>query len=98
MIDRQFLVGAVIAGTIMLIVILCIFIYLVYKGTKRNRINEKMNAYFERYKTGWYNYLVYNEPFDHRPENKVSMKAIDHLFVSYLTTVNNEVIKTKVLA
>lgn len=96
MIDRQFLVGAVIAGTTMLIVILCIFIYLVYKGTKRNRINEKMNAYFEQYKTQWYNYLVYNEPLDHRPENQITMKAVDHLFVSYLTTLNNASIHTKV--
>ncbi|MEK4129165.1 HEAT repeat domain-containing protein [Solibacillus sp. FSL W8-0474] len=96
MIDRQFLIGTVIIGIMMLIVIFCIFLYLVYKGMERDRINEKMNAYFERYKTGWYKYLVYNEPFDHRPENKISMKAIDHLFISYLTTVNNEAIHTKV--
>lgn len=96
MMDRQFLIGAVIVGAIMLIVVLCIFIYLVYKGMKRNRINEKMNAYFEQYKTEWYNYLVYNEPLNHRPGNGITMRAIDHLFVSYLTTLYNESIHRKV--
>lgn len=96
MIDRQFLIGAVIVGITMLIVIFCIFMYLVYKGMERDRINEKMNVYFEQYKTEWYNYLVYNEPLDHRPENNITMKAIDHLFVSYLTTLNNETIHRKI--
>lgn len=95
MIDRQFLVGAVIVGAILLIVVLCIFIYLVYKGMQRDRINEKMNAYFEQYQTEWYNYLVYNEPLDHRPDD-TTMRAIDQLFVSYLTTLNNESIHRKV--
>lgn len=96
MIDRQFLIGAVIVGITMLIIIFCIFMYLVYKGMERDRINEKMNAYFEQYKTEWYNYLVYDKPLDHRPENNITMKAIDHLFVSYLTTLNNETIHKKV--
>lgn len=96
MIDRQFLIGAVIVGITMLIVIFCIFMYLVYKGMERNRINEKMNAYFEQYKTEWYNYLVFNEPLEHRPENNITMMAIDHLFVSYLTTLNNETIHRKI--
>ena len=98
MIDRQFLVGAVTVGAIMLFLVFCIFLYLVYKGMKRDRIQKKIDAYFEQYKTDWYNYLVYDKPLNHRPENSITMRAIDHLFVSYLTTLNNVSIHRKVSA
>ncbi|MBD8035332.1 HEAT repeat domain-containing protein [Solibacillus sp. A46] len=96
MMTTQFLYGAILIGVSMLLVVFFIFIYLVFKGIKRNRINAKIQEYVEQNEREWYNFLIHNEPFARQTLNKVSMMAIDHIFVSYMTTFSNEDIQRRV--
>lgn len=96
MINSKILLGALITCGVMLVIIFCIFLYLVYKRLKEIRTHSKLNAYIQEYEKSWYNYLVRNVPLDHRPYNQTILMGIDRIFVSYMTTLSNEDIQHRI--
>lgn len=100
MITNDILFGAMVIISGLILIIAIIFNYLAVKKRKDERFYYKVNRYIAKYEQQWYRYLLYGEPIKgaHRKKyfEHYVLEAIDKIFVSYVTTINNPEVRENI--
>ncbi|MER2189594.1 MAG: HEAT repeat domain-containing protein [Solibacillus sp.] len=100
MITNAILFGAVVIIAFLLLVIGLIFSYLVFKRNKEMHFQRKVNAYIETYEQEWYRYLLHGESIEealkHTSFDYDVREAIDKIFITYVTTINNAEVRKNI--
>lgn len=93
MMTNVILLGAVVISVCLFLVIALIFSYLTFKRSKELRFQRKVKDYIETYEQEWYRYLLYGESIEealkHTAFDYYVREAIDKIFITYVTTINN---------
>lgn len=96
MITNKILLGAIVCITVFIGIIMLLFFYLVYKRRSEQRFNHQVNTYIKQHENEWYNHLVKGEPIGKMGENFTVKVAIDKIFVTYITTINNKEVRERI--
>lgn len=100
MVTNDILFGAVLITFALFLIIVIIFNYLAFKRRKDNRFNRKIERYILKHEQLWYRYLLYGESIEgalkFRHFDAHTREAIDKIFISYITTINNPEVREQI--
>ncbi|WP_431028290.1 HEAT repeat domain-containing protein [Lysinibacillus sp. LZ02] len=94
MITNSTLLYALVIISILLLLISCMFLYLVVMRMRQTYREKMINAYIKEHKDNWYRYLVLGQDIElfskSHAIDSYTKEAIDRIFINYVTTINNE--------
>lgn len=96
MITSNILKGAVILIALLAILILIILIYLIFKRIVQQRFQQKVSSYIQQHEKEWFGYLVEGKPMGKMNMTALSKAALDKIFVTYMTTINDEEVRERI--